>query len=355
MKKPTHPMFKKLFPGLSAHSKLVEDIRNDNYKNWETHFNNYNSTNSKQADPVKLHSLGLEIYEKHLQEVIEDYSITEEEKGVLSKIKGYFQLSDAAINSIKSKYAKKAVTGLSKQRLADNHLSEEEIQEIGLFAKELNVSVEEVTRINQQNALELYENAVKDVISDHLVTADEQQSLKQLAQQLGIDIREATIDKRLKEDYYYLVLLNALEQGYLPQCKQPSVLTQNDEVAYWEISSNFIFARTNTTGYFSQSSREGIKVAKGISYKLGSSRSTPIREHVNDNLPGIFAITSKGVVFAASQQSFAIPFTQLHSFDTYNDGIGLQRNSTELVLQFYDKQMSEVIFKVLTNAINAHV
>ncbi|SEP08594.1 hypothetical protein [Niastella yeongjuensis] len=344
-------MFKKLF---SSHAKLVEDIRNDNYNNWESHFNNYNNTNSKKADPVKLQSLGLEIYEKHLQDVIQDYAITDDEKKGLIKIKEYFQLSDAAINTVKSKYAKNAVAGLSKQKLADNHLSEEEIQEIGLFAKELNVSDEEVTRINQQNALELYQNAVRDVISDQLVTADEQQTLKQLAQTLGIDIRQATLDKKLKEDYYYLVLLNALEQGYLPQCKQPTVVIQNDEVAYWEISSNFVFARTNTTGYFSQSSKEGFKATKGVSYQLGSSRNSPIREHVLDNLPGIFAITNKGVVFAAQQQSFAIPFTQLHAFDTYTDGIGLQKQQTELLLQFYDKQMSEVIFKVLTNAINAH-
>lgn len=344
-------MFKKLF---SSHSKLVEDIRNDNYNNWESHFNNYNNSNSKKADPVKLQSLGLEIYEKHLQDVIQDYAITDDEKRGLIKIIAYFQLPDAALNSIKNKYAKNAVTGLSKQKLADNHLAEDEIQEIGLFAKELNITEEEVTRINQQNALELYESAVKDVISDQQATAEEQQTLKQLAQTLGIDIRQATIDKRLKEDYYYLVLLNALEQGYLPQCKQPAISIQNDEVAYWEISSNFVFARTNNTGYFSQSSREGLRAAKGVSYQLGSSRNSPIREHILDNLPGVFVITNKGVVFAARQQSFSIPYTQLHSFDTYTDGIGLQKSDTELLLQFYDKQMSEVIFKVLTNAINAH-
>ncbi|AEV96915.1 hypothetical protein A4D02_18895 [Niastella koreensis] len=344
-------MFKKLF---SSHSKLEEAIRNDNYNNWESHFNDYNNRGNKKADPVKLQSLGLEIYEKHLKDVILDYAITDDEKMGLTKIIAYFQLSDPAINSIKSKYAKSAVSGLSKQKLADNHLSEEEIQEIGLFAKELNISEVEVTRINHQNALELYEKAVKDVISDKQATGEEQQTLRQLAQTLGIDIRQATLDKKLKEDYYYLVLLNALEQGYLPQCKQPTIAVQHDEVAYWEISSNFVFARTNTTGHFSQSSKAGLRAAKGVSYQLGSSRNSPIREHILDNLPGVFAITNKGVVFSARQQSFAIPYPQLHAFDTYMDGIGLQKSDTELLLQFYDKQMSEVIFKVLSNAINAH-
>jgi hypothetical protein len=297
----------------------------------------------------------LEIYESNLKEIIQDHSITDGEKEVLTKIKNYFQLPDTDINSIKSKYAKTALTHLSKQKLADNQLTEEEMQEIGLFAKELNISEEEVNRINQKNAIELYENAVKNVVADKMVTAEEQQSLKKMAHQLGINIREAAIDMKLRDDYYYLVLLNALEQGYLPECKPASIVTQKDELAYWEISSNLVFTRTNATGFFSKDHPVRMKVAKGVSYKLGASRGTHITEHISSNHPGVFVVTNKRVVFAASQQSFSIPFTQLHSFDTYTDGIGLQNNNMELLLQFYDKQMSEVVFKVLTNAINVNI
>jgi hypothetical protein len=346
-------MFKNLLLQWSPKAKLIRAVRNDNYKNWETHFDNYNKTSTRKADPATLQSLGLEIYESHLKEIIGDYAITDVEKEVLTKIKDYFQLPDAAINAIKSRYAKTAVAHLSKQKLADYQLTEDEIQAIGLFAKELNISDEEVTRINQKNATELYENAVKQAVADKMVIMEEQQALKRLAQQLGIDMREANLDKQLRDDYYYLVLLNALEQGYLPACKPPSITTQEDEVAYWEISSNLVAAR-NITAYLSTSSPVRIKVTKGLSYRLGASRSTPIREQINTNHPGVFVVTSKRVVFAASKQSFSIPFTQLNSFDTYTDGIGLQDNNTELLLQFYDKQMSEVVFKVLANAINAN-
>jgi len=154
-------MLKKLLLSFSSSAKLYRDIRSDNYRNWEAHFYNYNSTSTKIANPVKLKDLGLEIYESNLKEIIQDYSITDGEKEVLTKIRDYFELSDIAINAIKSKYARRALTDLSKQKLADNQLTEEEIQEIGLFAKELNISEEEVNRINKKNALELYENAVK--------------------------------------------------------------------------------------------------------------------------------------------------------------------------------------------------
>ena len=347
-------MFKNLLLNLSSGNKLIRTIRNDNYRNWESHFDHYNRTNTQKADPVKLQSLGLEIYESNLKEIIRDYSITDGEKEVLTKIKDYFQLSDKAINSIKSRYAKDALTNLSKQKLSDNQLTKEEIQEIDLFAKELNISAEEVNRINQQNAAELYENALKQVVSDKAVTMDEQQALKKLAQQLGINMREVTIDKRLREDYYFLSLLNALDKGFLPEVKPPSIETEQDEVACWEISSNLVVARNILPGYVSEGHKVRMKVEKGVSYKLGSSRNISMREQVNTNHQGVFVVTNKRVVFAASQQSFSIPFTQLHSFDTYNDGIGLQKNNTELLLQFYDKQMSEVVFKVLTNAINAN-
>jgi hypothetical protein len=339
-------MFKNPF---SPTAKLIRAIRNDHYKNWENHFTNYNSTN-KKADPLRLQSLGLEIYESHLKASIQDYSISDVEKEALTKIKDYFQLPDAAINSIKNKYAKTAVSHLSKQKLADNQLTTEEIQEIGLFAKELNVSEEEVKRINQQNATELYQAAVKQAVADNMVSIEEHEALKHLAQQLGIDIRQVALDKKIRDDYYYLVLLNALDKGYLPGCKSPSFVTQKDEVAYWQISSNLVFARTNV----SKGSSTRIKVAKGVSYKVGACKGASIREHTSDNHAGIFGVTNKGVLFAGSKQSFVIPFTQLHSFDAYADGIGLQKNDSELLLQFYDKQMSEVVFKVLTNAINAN-
>jgi hypothetical protein len=137
--------------------------------------------------------------------------------------------------------------------------------------------------------------------------------------------------------------------------KPPSIETEKDEVACWEISSNLVHARTITSGNFSENSSVRIKVEKGISYKLGSGKSTPIMGEVSSNHQGVFVVTNKRVVFAASRQSFSIPYTQLNSFDTYADGIGLQKNDTELLLQFYDKQMSEVVFKVLTNAINNNI
>lgn len=347
-------MFRNLFLRFSSKGKLLKTIKNDNYKNWDAHFENFNSTSPKKANPLKLKSLGLEIYERNLKEVISDYNVTDEERQELVKIKSYFQLSEESINSIKAKYAKGAVNNLSKQRLGDNQLTDDEVKEIELLAKELNISQEEVSRINQRNAAELYESALKQVVSDKMVTFEEQEQLESLALQLGINPDQISIDKKLSENYSFLVLLNALDHGYLPEVDSPSIILQKNEVAYWEISANLLVSKVVTTGYTGGSRGVSIRVMKGVSYRVGSSRSIAIKEQVTTKYPGVLVITSKRVVFAASQKSFSIPFTQLISFEPYSDGIGFQKNNKELILQFNDKKISEVIFKVITNAVNAN-
>ena len=95
-----------------------------------------------------------------------------------------------------------------------------------------------------------------------------------------------------------------------------------------------------------------IRVMKGVSYRVGASRSIPIKEQVSIKHPGVLVITSKRVVFSSPTESFSIPFTQLISFDPYSDGLGLQKGNSSYVLNLANNKSGEVTFKVLTNAIN---
>jgi hypothetical protein len=347
-------MLQNLILQFTSKRKLLKAIKNDQYKNWEIHFNQFNETNSKKADPLKLTFLGFKIYEENLKEIIKDYKITHEESSELHKIQEYFQLPEKKIETIKAKYANGTVTNLSKEKLSDNLLTWDEKKEIEELGKELNLSSEEVHRINQRNAIELYENALRKVVSDNIVSYHEQEHLNALALALGLNKEEISVDKTLGETYQYLVLLNALDHGYLPSVDSPSIVLQRNEIAYWESSANLLVNKVVTTGYTSGSRGVSIRVMKGVSYRVGSSRSQPIKQEVTTRYPGVLVITSKRVVFAASQKSFSIPFSQLISFDPYSDGIGFQKNNKELILQFNNDKISEIVHKILTNALNGN-
>lgn len=343
---------KNIFGLNSDFDKLVTAVRQNNCDNWKEKFDNFKATNPKPVADKKLSKVGLEIYDTIFKKVISDLKVTSAEKQSLKEIIDYFNISESEINDIKAKYSKDAVKKLSLEKYNDSSLSEDEREEIELFASELNISQTEVEKINKSIAENIYKEAVQKAIADNEVTLNEQETLEQLASKLDLNINEISLDKSTDEAYNYLVLLNALNNGYLPTKSNSVIVLQKNEIAHWEVPASLLISKTVTTGYSGGSRGVSLRVMKGVSYRVGASRSTPIREQVSIKLPGVLVITSKRVVFSSPTKSFSIPFTQLISFDPYSDGLGLQKGNSSYLLSLANNKSGEVTFKVLTNAIN---
>ncbi len=339
---------------IGAKSSLVKAIAEDNYKNWEQHFNNYNSSAKTKADPLEMKSLGMEVYEHNLKAALTNLRITDKKRNALASIQRYFGLAQTEVEALKRKYGQKALDMLTKYRLQDKVLDKAERYEIQLLGKELSLAPSEVEDITARNAVEVYEAAVKQCVDAGRLDNAEQQGLQKLAIDIGLNPATVRINPQLEERLKYLSMLNELDNGYLPTHHNPSIILQKSEVAHWQASAQLLVSKTVTTGYAGGSSGVSIRVMKGLSYRVGSSRSRPIREQVTQRIPGTLVVTSKRVVFNGSGKSFSIPFGQLLSFEPYSDGIGLQKtNGPALLLEFPNLQVSEVTFKVMQNAINA--
>lgn len=343
---------KNIFGLNSDFDKLVSAVRQNNCDNWKEKFDTFKETNPKPVADKKLSKIGLEIYDTIFKKVISDLKVTSEEKQSLKEIEDYFNISESEINSIKAKYSKDAVKKLSLEKYSDSFLSDDEREEIELFASELNISQADVDKINKGIAESIYKDAVQKAIADNEVTLNEQETLEQLANKLDLNINEVSLDKSTDETYNYLVLLNALNNGYLPSKSNSVIVLQKNEVAHWEVPASLIVSKTVTTGYAGGSRGVSIRVMKGVSYRVGASKSTPIREQVSIKHPGVLVVTSKRIVFSSPTKSFTIPYTQLISFDPYSDGLGLQKGNSSYLLSLANNRSAEVTFKMLTNAIN---
>jgi hypothetical protein len=343
---------KNIFGLNSDFDKLVNTVKQNNCENWQVMFDNFKSTNSKPITDKKFSKIGLEIYDIIFKKVISDLKITSEEKQALKEIENYFKISKSEIDNVKSKYSKDAVSKLSLEKYNDSFLSDEERDEIELFASELNISSTEVEKINKNIAGNIYKNAVQRAIADNEVTISEQETLEQLAKKLNLNVDELNLDKSTDETYNYLVFLNALNNGYLPSSTNSAIVLQKNEVAHWEVSANLLTSKIVTTGYSGGSQGVSLRVMKGVSYRVGASKSRPIKEQVSVKHPGVLVVTSKRIVFSSSTKSFTIPFTQLISFDPYSDGLGLQKGNGSYLLSLSNNKSAELTFKILTNAIN---
>lgn len=332
--------------------KLIIDLRASKCENWKQQFDNYKASNPVPIADKKITKIGLEIYETIFKKVIADLKITGEEKQALNEILTYFSISDEEKNAIMARYSQDAVISLSLEKYNDTILTPEEKEEINLFARELNISEAEVEIIHKAVAKQLYRQAVEKAIADNQLTNAEEQDLVNLAQNLGLSEEEIQLDKATGEKYNYLLFLNALDNGFLPEKPETVIVLQRNETAHWETPAKLLVSKIVTTGYAEGSRGVSIRVMKGVSYRVGSSRSTPIKQEVSYEYPGILVITSKRIVFSSPSKSFSIPFTQLISFDPYSDGLGLQKANSSYLLSIKESQLAEITFKILTNAIN---
>ncbi len=342
-----------LSENFGSYQKLIKAIKEDNYKNWEQHFNDFNQISGVKANPIEMKSLGLDVYEKNLSHSLSNLRISDDKRALLQSIQQFFGLSDNDINPVKRKLGLKAVDLLSQYRMQDSELSDIEKYEIHLLAKELAVTVSEVESINLKNASDKLQKIIKDKIAAGRITDIEQQNIYNTAKALGLNPANLPLDAQTKTIFDHHVLLNALEKGNLPIISNVSIVVQKNEVAHWQINATLLTPKTITTGYTGGSRGVSIRVMKGVSYRIGSSRSTPIRESVTIRHSGVLVVTNKRIVFAGSGKSFSIGYKQLLSFDPYSNGIGLQKESgTGYLVELPNFQASEITFKVLEIAIN---
>jgi hypothetical protein len=333
--------------------KLIKAIREDKHKNWEKHFNDFNQSTSSKANPIEMKSLGLEVYENNLRDFLSNLRITDDKRAILQSIQNYFGLSDTDINPIKRKFGLKAVDLLSKYRMQDFSLSDIEKYEIQLLATELTITKSEVDTINQKNAVDILQKLVNDKLASGRITDQEQQEIGKTANSLGLSATNLPLDVKTRELYEHSILLNQLEKGNLPVIYNAPIVVQKDEIVHWQVNATLLTPKTVTTGYVGGSRGVSIRVMKGVSYRVGSSRSTPIRESVTIRNAGNLIVTNKRIVFTGSGKSFSIGYKQLLSFDPYSNGIGLQKaTGNGYLIELPNFQASEITFKVLENAIN---
>lgn len=163
---------------------------------------------------------------------------------------------------------------------------------------------------------------------------------------LGLNQNEIKLSNKNQKDLAYYKLLWEIENGNLPEVLAPIILQKN-EMAHFVTNANLLETKEKITGYTSSSHGVSIRIARGLSYRVGQAKSKPIRQEVTIKHPGQLILTNKRLVFSAQKKGFVAPFNNLVSFDPYSDGMGFQKNNAYYLMQFNN---SELFAMVLSSA-----
>lgn len=229
----------------------------------------------------------------------------------------------------------------------DGVLTDEEVAQIQTRYKELGLTQDDLKGIRVQ----AYNAALRAVKSDGVVTAEEEAELGKLQQFLMIP--ESEIAKSKKE-LARLRLLTEIQNGNPPSVSVPNVILQKSETAYWSEPASILEERVVNRRYEGGSQGFSFRIAKGVSYRVGSHRGHLVSDTaVIPVSSGELIITNKRVIFRGDAKSFNLRLDKLLELNFYGDGVRLTDDKGKpRVVKFASDGNTDVVGATLSFAIN---
>lgn len=129
-----------------------------------------------------------------------------------------------------------------------------------------------------------------------------------------------------------------------------NVMLSNGEVCHYCGAATHVKTKNVVVGYSSGSHGTSIRIAKGMSVRLGAHKASPVRGDVQERTPGVLSITNKRVVFSGNKGAFDKKITALSAVTPYQNGIAFQFGDQQYPLEISEP---EYVYEILARIVNS--
>lgn len=116
---------------------------------------------------------------------------------------------------------------------------------------------------------------------------------------------------------------NEIRAGRLPQINTNTILLSKDEFCRF-VDRAALLQDKEVTRYEGRSSGFSIRLVKGLTYRVGSSRGIPIKEKVVNQITGILYITDRRLLFVAKENGFERKLIDISALMLQPNGVDIQ-------------------------------
>src|SRR2546425_4986205 len=149
--------------------------------------------------------------------------------------------------------------------VADGRLTHDEIRDLDDLRFKLHLSERDLATLAQQ----AYATAFEAGTAHGVLTEAEEEELRQIQMYLLVPDQEIAANKQELER---LRLIREIGEGKLPTTNAPGLVLQQGETAYWREPASLLEHRTVGREYVGGSHGISLRIAKGLSYRVGSYR-----------------------------------------------------------------------------------
>lgn len=140
-----------------------------------------------------------------------------------------------------------------------------------------------------------------------------------------------------------------LDDQPLPIVQAENVLLTAGEVCHYHSQATHVKTKNVVVGYTGGSRGVSIRVMKGMSYRVGASKSQPIRGNVQEKTPGMLTITNKRIVFSGAKGTFDKKIITLSSITPHTDGVSFQFGDKQYPLMLKEPTY---VYQIVARIIN---
>ena len=140
-----------------------------------------------------------------------------------------------------------------------------------------------------------------------------------------------------------------LDEDPLPTVFGHNLILKGGERCHYSSNATLVKTKNVIVGYSGGNNGVSIRIAKGVSYRVGTSKAAPIRGNVEERTPGTLNITNQRVIFSAAKGAFDKKITALTSLNPYTNAIEFQFGSQQYMIETDE---AEYIMQILVRIIN---
>ena len=198
-----------------------------------------------------------------------------------------------------------------------------------------------------------WQRAVDVAFDDGILTEGEEAALSELKQHFSLTQQELDRKGSFTKIVKGAVLRDILD-GKLPERVQvdgnlPFNLQKTEKVV-WVFENVDYYEEKTRTRYVGGSQGVSIRIAKGLYYRTGAFKGERVQtsETVHADT-GLLGVTNKHIYFAGPSKRFRINYNKIVAFESFSDGIGVQRDAQTAKPQSFSTGDGWFTYNLITN------
>lgn len=264
------------------------------------------------------------LYQRYLSQCLADNVLTDKELDELNSLKQILGLYDSEVSDIHIKLASEIFKKSYDEAISDGKYEKPKEEFINKLQKDLRLSEEIANQISSDSRILFMDMQLQKMVSNRKISPEEWNEFTLYAKNLDVvlDFNDQTDQQLIKYKLYW-----EIENGELP-VEEVAINLQKNEYCYFSGNADWLENRTVTQRINYGGPALRFKIMKGVYYRAGSVQVQRITsEQLLEIDFGIVYVTNKRIIFVGNKKNMTIPISKILSVTPYSDGIGIEKDS----------------------------